>query len=81
MKALRFKTVTMALTALAVACGMASCQDKEEKAEQEASIVNVEKGVASPVWNPESDNQQVPVDTVMEQLEAPEIPEDAAPGE
>ena len=69
-------TIALALTAL---LPISSCKnDEEQREEANASVVNIEKGVADPVWT--TDAEPVAVSSETKQAETP-APEPAEPQE
>ena len=57
MSAMRFIKAAALLLCLG-GLTLTSCKNKAEEEDKNATIVNVEKGAVSPVWNSESDTPQ-----------------------
>ena len=58
MKTMRF-ILSSSLIALGLT-GMVSCGDKSDREEENASVVNIEKGVTSPMWTSDGDGSALP---------------------
>lgn len=78
MKSLNFIKVSACLLSLGTLVFATSCEDNS-KNEENASIVNVEKGVASPLWTPESEGN--PIEMTPEIKVEEEVAADSAVSE
>ena len=75
-----FLKYSAGILAVVLACGFASCKnDKEIQEEANASTVNIEKGVASPVWTPEGESAQKPATDQETRIETQPQVEEMAP--
>lgn len=58
MKTMRF-ILSSSLIAVGLT-GLVSCGDKSDREEENASVVNIEKGVTSPMWTSDGDGSVLP---------------------
>ena len=73
----KFASTTLAAAA-AVLLGLASCSGS--KGDENATVVNVEKGVASPVWTSDGGQAAAPAPEAPEAMTAEEPMADSLPG-